>query len=55
MHICRSRLHIVHVLGQVLAVLFLWRFVFLRSASLRSVWRSIVELLTRAARMLAVA
>ncbi|XP_032525647.2 putative fatty acyl-CoA reductase CG5065 [Danaus plexippus] len=49
------RLHIVHVLGQVLAVLFLWRFVFLRSASLRNVWRSIVELLTRAARMLAVA
>lgn len=37
------------------AVFFLWRFLFRRSNALRSIWRRIVDFLTRAARLLAIA
>ncbi|XP_075988618.1 putative fatty acyl-CoA reductase CG5065 [Anticarsia gemmatalis] len=50
-----NRLHIVHVLTQVATVFFLWRFLFSRSNALRSIWRRVLELLTRAARLLAIA
>ncbi|KAF9810377.1 hypothetical protein SFRURICE_008633 [Spodoptera frugiperda] len=49
------RLHIVHILTQVATVFFLWRFLFSRSNALRSIWRRVLELLTRAARLLAIA
>ncbi|XP_039752197.1 putative fatty acyl-CoA reductase CG5065 [Pararge aegeria] len=49
------RLHIVHILTQVTAVFFLWRFLFSRSNALRNLWRRIVDIMTRAARLLAVA
>ncbi|XP_063372365.1 putative fatty acyl-CoA reductase CG5065 [Cydia splendana] len=49
------RLHIVHILTQVAAVFFLWRFLFSRSNALRNFWRRILDFITRAARMLAIA
>lgn len=49
------RLHIVHILTQVATVFFLWRFLFSRSNTLRNIWRRVLELLTRAARLLAIA
>lgn len=50
-----KRLHIIHILTQVAAVFFMWRFLFSRSEVLRGLWRRIVDLLTRAARLLAIA
>ncbi|CAB3233823.1 unnamed protein product [Arctia plantaginis] len=50
-----NRLHIVHILTQVATVFFLWRFLFSRSNTLRNIWRRVLELLTRAARLLAIA
>ncbi|CAG9135139.1 hypothetical protein JYU34_021813 [Plutella xylostella] len=50
-----SRLHIVHILSQVAACLFLWRFLFSRSATLRNLWRRMLDFLTRAARLIAIA
>lgn len=50
-----KRLHIIHILTQVVAVFFMWRFLFSRSEVLRGLWRRIVDLLTRAARLLAIA
>ncbi|CAH2056235.1 unnamed protein product, partial [Iphiclides podalirius] len=49
------RLRILHVITQVAAVFVLWRFLFSRSDALRNLWRHIVEVLTRAARLLAIA
>ncbi|KAI8433367.1 hypothetical protein MSG28_015408 [Choristoneura fumiferana] len=49
------RLHIVHVLTQLAAVFLFWRFLFSRSNALRAVWRRIIDFITRAARMLAIA
>ncbi|KAL4711359.1 hypothetical protein ACJJTC_019200 [Scirpophaga incertulas] len=49
------RLHIVHILTQVATVFLLWRFLFSRSTALRSLWRHILDFLTRAVRLLAIA
>ncbi|XP_041970545.1 putative fatty acyl-CoA reductase CG5065 [Aricia agestis] len=48
------RLHIVHILIQVMSVFLVWRFLFSRSATLRAAWSRLVEVLARAARLLAV-